>query len=80
MQIVNRVGFLNKSEDNQDSYCPRLEDEPLPEHVGFKAEIPRWIEPQHYKDIRRDHKEIYDKKIHDKMIYGNLGENSPLHL
>ena len=40
IQFVNRVGFLNKSEDTQGLCYPRLEDRSLSEHVGFKIEIP----------------------------------------
>jgi len=40
------VGFLNNSEDIQDSRSLRLEDKSLTEHVGFKIEIPGWVEPQ----------------------------------
>ena len=47
MQIIDKVGFLNKSEDTQGSCCPWLEDKSISEHVGFKIEIPRWIEPLH---------------------------------
>ena len=47
MQFINGVGLMNKSEDTQDSCCPRLEDKSLSEHVGFKIEIPYWVEPQH---------------------------------
>ena len=36
-------------------------------------------EPQHHEGIGRDHKKTYDRMIHDKMIHGNLGENSPSH-
>ena len=89
------MGFFNKSEDTQDLYYPRLEDGPLPEHVDFQTEIPRWVEPQYkraqYKNIQdtfgekchqepQHHREIYDKIIHDKIIHGNLWEYSPSHL
>ena len=47
MQFVDRVGFLSKSKDTKGSYCPRLEEKSLPEHVGSKTEIPCWVEPQH---------------------------------
>ena len=47
MQFIDRVRFLNKSEYTQGLYCPRLEDKSLPEHVGSKTEILRWVEPQH---------------------------------
>ena len=66
MQLVDRMGFLNKSEDTQGSYCPRLEDKSLPEHVGFKIEIPRWVEPQH------SNSEL-DTNIHSST---NNGDNS----
>ena len=47
MQFTDRVGFLNKSEDIQDSRCPRLEDKSLSKHIGFKIEIPDWVESHH---------------------------------
>ena len=47
VQFIDGVGFINKSEDTQDSCCPRLEDKSLSEHVGFKIEIPYWVEPQY---------------------------------
>ena len=90
MRAVSRVGF----EDTQDSCYPRLEDGPLPEHVGFQIEIPHWVEPRYkrtqYDNIRdtlgekchqqpQHHKDIYVRLIHDKIIHGNLGENSPSH-
>ena len=47
MRIVSRAGLFNNNEDTQDLCYPRLEDGPLPEHVGFQIEIPHWVEPQH---------------------------------
>ena len=40
VQFIDRVGFINKSEDTQDSCCPRLEDKSLSKHICFKTEIP----------------------------------------
>ena len=71
-QAFSEYGIPSENKENNEV----LEDRPLPEHVGFQIEIPRWVEPRH-KRIQSDniqdtcggkchqkpqhHKETYDK-------------------
>ena len=66
MRVVSRVGLFNNNEDTQDSCYPRLEDGPLPEHVGFQIEIPRWVEPW-YKRTQYDNiRDTLGEKCHQQ--------------
>ena len=53
---TDRVKFLNKSEDIQDSCCLGLEDNSLSKHFGFEITIPDSIEPR-YTGSRQSQKE-----------------------
>ena len=55
-QSTDRVKFLNKSKDTQDSCCLGLEDNSLSKHFGFKIRIPDWIEPHYIPGSRQSQK------------------------
>ena len=39
LQVVNRVGFINRNKDTQGLCCPIVGEKSLPKHFGIKTEL-----------------------------------------